>query len=75
MEHADLAPFLSYPACALDDFVRYPDLEAVVRAERRAEKAEAEGERLRLELAEHRSSVAWRITAPLRRLADLVRSR
>lgn len=74
-EHTELAAALSYPACALDDFVRYEEQRATSLAVQRAERAEAEAESLRRELAEHRASTVWRATRPLRAFIDRLQRR
>jgi FkbM family methyltransferase len=67
-EHADLAPLLSYPACALDDFVRFGDQrlrEQLTDAAQRLAEVEAERDRLASELVRWRGAVLSRWTEAL----------
>src|SRR5262249_55702398 len=72
-EHENLKAAFKAPPNVFDDFVISKQIESERRAEARAQKAEARAAQAEAALQAVFSSRSWRVTAPLRRLAAIVR--
>lgn len=75
-EHPELLPAFKYPPNVFDDFLLSRQQEAESRAtqaESRATQAEARATQAEARVAELLNSSSWKITAPIRSLARIVR--
>jgi FkbM family methyltransferase len=69
-EHSELTPAFEYPPNVFDEFVRASEVQAWERSSRAEVELAAAG----AELAAMEASRSWRLTAPLRGVARLIRS-